>query len=247
MRGKQRNANEVIGIEFTTNEDYQVIITDYINAHKVQVMFLDEHKHKMWTQWDSLKNGSLKNPFHKSVYEVGYLGTDKNGEIPNTTENGKLTREYRLWSNMLRRCYSEEYHEKYPTYKYCEVCERWKCYVYFLEDLPKIKNYEYWRDNPQQRIALNKDIYYSDLGIITDCKEYSLLTTRFISNKENAEDMIERHISQMAKRIRCIETQVIYDSVQQASRETGLNDGNIIKCCKGKLKTCGKLHWEYVD
>lgn len=183
----------------------------------------------------------------RTVYGVGYLGVDENGQKPNTTENGSLTREYKLWSNMLRRCYSEKYHEKYPTYENVTVCERWKCYAYFLEDLPKIKNYDYWRDNPKKRIALNKDIYYQEIGIQTDSKEYSLLTTRFINNEENAKEMANRYSTQMAKRIRCIETGKIYDSIQQASRETGLNDGNIIKCCKGKAKTCGGYHWEYVE
>lgn len=49
------------------------------------------------------------------------------------------------------------------------------------------------------------------------------------------------------KKVRCIETGQIYDSVRQASRETGLNEGNLASCCRGKRETCGKLHWEYVD
>ena len=72
-------------------------------------MFLDEHEHKMWTQWGHLKNGSLKNPFHKSVYGVAYLEIDKNEQVPKTTENGKPTREYKLWCSMLERCYDEKY------------------------------------------------------------------------------------------------------------------------------------------
>ena len=33
---------------------------------------------------------------------------------------------YSKWYDMLRRCYSEEYQEKHPTYKGCSVCEEWK-------------------------------------------------------------------------------------------------------------------------
>lgn len=49
------------------------------------------------------------------------------------------------------------------------------------------------------------------------------------------------------KRVKCIETGVIYASVREAERETGLYRSNIICCCKGKTNTCGKMHWIYVD
>lgn len=35
-------------------------------------------------------------------------------------------------------------------------------------------------------------------------------------------------------------------SEKDAQRETGLNDSNIIKCCKGIKKTCGGYIWAYV-
>ena len=35
-------------------------------------------------------------------------------------------------------------------------------------------------------------------------------------------------------------------SVKDAQRETGLNDSNIVKCCKGIKKTCGGYIWAYV-
>ena len=28
---------------------------------------------------------------------------------------------YKTWTDMLRRCYSPEFHSRYPTYKGCEV------------------------------------------------------------------------------------------------------------------------------
>ena len=187
---KPTKTTERIGIEFTTNEGYQVIVIDYITCEKVQVMFLDDYKYTTWTQWSHLKKGSLKNPFHKSVYGVGYLGVMENKDIPKATKNGQITKEYRLWSHMLERCYSEEYHKTRPTYKDCTVAEEWHNFSQFLNDLPKIKDYELWKDN--DNYVLNKDIYYSDLGIITDEKEYSLLTTRFITDSENSKEMRQR-------------------------------------------------------
>jgi hypothetical protein len=36
---------------------------------------------------------------------------------------------YRVWYNMLNRCYSESYLKKYPTYRGCSVCPEW---IYFM-------------------------------------------------------------------------------------------------------------------
>lgn len=44
-----------------------------------------------------------------------------------------------------------------------------------------------------------------------------------------------------------LDTNTIYRSAQQASRETGISQGSISSCCSGKTKTAGKHHWAYVD
>lgn len=36
-----------------------------------------------------------------------------------------------------------------------------------------------------------------------------------------------------------------YPSTREAERLTGCNQGNIIKCCKGKLKSTGGYIWKY--
>ena len=38
---------------------------------------------------------------------------------------------YKRWQHMLERCYSTKYHEKFPTYKDCAVCEDWKYFSRF--------------------------------------------------------------------------------------------------------------------
>lgn len=49
------------------------------------------------------------------------------------------------------------------------------------------------------------------------------------------------------KRVLCIETNTVYDSIRQAEEKTGIPHANIIKVCQGKLKTCGGYTWKYVD
>lgn len=50
-----------------------------------------------------------------------------------------------------------------------------------------------------------------------------------------------------SRMIKCIETGVIYHGFREAERETGIDRNNICSCCNGRLKTAGKLHWEYVS
>ena len=49
------------------------------------------------------------------------------------------------------------------------------------------------------------------------------------------------------RKILCIETQKIYDSIAQIERELGISHSCIIACCKGKHQTAGGCHWHYVD
>lgn len=176
---------ERIGTEFVTNEGYMVRVIDYKRSNEVLIEFQDEHKYQVWVAWKNLKRGSIRNPFHISVYGIGYGGVLPDGTLPKSSD-----RAYKVWKSMLERCYSG--YEKFKSYENVTVCERWHCYANFYEDLPKIKNYEYWLNNPKQRISLNKDMYYVELGIETEHKVYSLETVRFISSSENAKEVAQR-------------------------------------------------------
>ena len=53
----------------------------------------------------------------------------------------------------------------------------------------------------------------------------------------------------LSKKVLCIETGIVYESIAQASKELGINDGNISLCCKGRKyrQTAGGYHWKYVE
>lgn len=48
-------------------------------------------------------------------------------------------------------------------------------------------------------------------------------------------------------RIRCVETQAVYNSVSEAAATLGINRSGISNALRGKAKTAGPYHWEYVD
>ena len=49
------------------------------------------------------------------------------------------------------------------------------------------------------------------------------------------------------KKVKCIETGLIYPSSREIQRQLGFFSSSITKCCKEKLKTVGGLHWKYAD
>ena len=50
----------------------------------------------------------------------------------------------------------------------------------------------------------------------------------------------------LGKKVLCIETGIIYNSIKEAERQTGISNSNIVKACKGKYKNAGSFHWKYV-
>ena len=47
--------------------------------------------------------------------------------------DGKNVKEYKLWQNMLRRCFDEKEQTRYPTYRGCSVSDNFLNYSYFYE------------------------------------------------------------------------------------------------------------------
>lgn len=50
-----------------------------------------------------------------------------------------------------------------------------------------------------------------------------------------------------ANKVRCIELDIIFDSMKEACKILGINYSSLTKCLQGILKTAGKYHWEYIE
>lgn len=73
---------------------------------------------------------------------------------------------------------------------------------------------------------------------------YGTRTKRIIeARNKNCSYGAEKPIVQLSKDGIKINT---YKSIMEASRQTGINRGNIGSCCKGKLKNCGGYIWKYL-
>lgn len=49
------------------------------------------------------------------------------------------------------------------------------------------------------------------------------------------------------RKVKCIETGIIYDSVTECAKANHANISKITDCCKGRRKTTNKLHFQYID
>ena len=102
-------------------------ILKYNNNRNVEVQFSQTGYRKV-AEMKEVRSGEIKDPYTPSVCSVGIVGTN----YPATVD-GRITKEYDLWHSMLRRCYSDKYQKKQPTYEGCEVSDNFKSYEYFYE------------------------------------------------------------------------------------------------------------------
>ena len=105
--------------------DFKVL--KYNDKKNVEILFLKTGYHKV-AEMKEVRNGSIKDPYSPSVFGVGILGTKYPPKV-----NSRNTKEYDLWCSMLRRCYSDGFKKKQPTYEGCEVSDNFKSYEYFYE------------------------------------------------------------------------------------------------------------------
>ena len=153
-------------------------------------------------------------------------------------ENEWNKRVYRTWHNMLKRCYDEKYHEKQQTYKNCSVYDRWLLLSNFVEDFKLIDGY-----NEEKflngELCLDKDIKSNGTN-----KEYCLEECMLVSKSENSRQSNKTmdyssikgennprsiRICQYDKKKNFIK---IWNSSMDIKRELGINQSNIIACCK---------------
>ena len=167
-----------------------------------------------------------------------------------TVENEWNNRIYEKWRAMLKRCYSEKYHERFPTYKYCNVCKRWLLLSNFIKDFKFIDGYDEEKFLNGE-LVLDKDIKSNGTN-----KEYSLEECMWVSKSENSKQAnktrdysnIQGENSPCSIKIcQCnketCELIKIWNSAHEIERELNINNSNIVKCCKFWEMNCNKEEW----
>ena len=172
MNQKETNEqmrNKRIGEQNYNNQGELMTIIDYRGAFDITVRFEKTKKTKD-CRYSNFKRGKVKDNFLPVVTGVGFLG-DIDKVDPKDREKGGA---YRIWTDMIARCYDKVRYPKYKTYNDCFVCDEWHCYA----------NFKKWYDEnfykiDDEQMCIDKDI------IIKGNKVYSPDTCVFVPQRIN--------------------------------------------------------------
>lgn len=140
-----------LGEEKLNNQGCLMKIVEDNGSSDIAVEFQDEYKYRKHTIYANFKSGSIRNPYHPSIYGIGITGCKYPTKI-----NSVSTKEYLAWIDMLKRCFMEKTKNKQPSYKEVECCKEWLNFEVFCDWLHSQPNYDKWKNG--YRWAIDKDI-----------------------------------------------------------------------------------------
>ena len=181
---KAKDIKSSIGVDtvYRSKNSGCFTITSYLDSYNIGVKFVNTG-YETVAQLGHIKSGNVKDLCSPSVYSVGVVGV----KYP-ISEDGVHTKEYGLWKNMLRRCYSITYKQKHPTYEGCECSENFKSYEYFYEWCNKQVgfNNKDWQMDKDLLVKGNK-VYSEDSCVFIPAEINSLLVK---SDKKRGKHLI---------------------------------------------------------
>ena len=104
---------------------------------------------------------------------------------------------------------------------------------------------EYYDVEPEDLIFLTREEHNR---IDSYCKRISRALKRKKHSEEHKRKLSEslKNCKDLSKKVLCVETGEIFDSISDAQRTTGIGRSNISQVCLGKRKTAGGFHWRFV-
>ena len=123
-----------------------------------------------------------------------------------------------------------------------DTTQTWECHhreeeFYSYKEL--VERGEYYDVPPEALIFLT---HKEHCKVDSFCKRVG----KALKGNKNAEGKLINRKDQ-SKKVLCVETGEIFESVAEVQRKTGIYHGNISKVCLGKLKTTGGYHWQFFE
>ena len=95
-------------------------VENWVRKSNVGIRFISTgYREIVWAR--NVCSGSIFDNLYPRVNGVGFIGI---GDY-NSRADGKVTKAYVTWKNMLARCYCPKIHKKRPTYVGVTVCDEW--------------------------------------------------------------------------------------------------------------------------
>lgn len=168
-----------IGQKFLTNEGCTLTVIGLATAKCVRIKFLDEHGYEKNVTATNIRNGEIKNPYHKSVFGIGYFGVgDYRAKVGDVT-----TYEYVRWKGMLGRCYDSNVLIRQPCYADCLVENKWHNFQTFADWITKQIGYgnKGWQLDKDLLVPGNK-MYSEDVCVLVPQEINALFTGGNLAN-----------------------------------------------------------------
>lgn len=157
---------EYEGKVYPSNRFGDVKILEYKNNKQVVIMFLNTGFIKEESM-NTIRSGHIRDNSLPTTCGFGYI------DIEGASVGRHMTKEYRLWNNMVNRCYNEVTRHAYSTYEDCFVADEWKY-------LSKFKDW------CEKQIGFDQDKWHLDKDILVKgCKIYSKDTCCFVPPEIN--------------------------------------------------------------
>ncbi|AUR88987.1 hypothetical protein NVP1231O_35 [Vibrio phage 1.231.O._10N.261.49.F8] len=217
---KRTPSDMIKGYIHKSNKYGYLKVISYVNALEVNVKFIDTGEDYTFKA-GSIRKGLVKDLMLPSVYGVGFIGKGKY----KAKVNGKTTREYTSWINMISRCYSKSTQDRHPTYIGCTVCDEWHNYQVFAE----------WYTNHLPtgigKFEVDKDI------INPGNKIYSPEMCTIASARENRNESNLRNTTREYTVVDPSGDTLVIVNMSKFSRERGLRHSGMSALIRGKLKS----------
>jgi hypothetical protein len=133
-----------IGEKHITKEGCEVEIINCTHNSDCTIKFLDTEYIKYNVDFADIMRGEVKNPYHPSVFNVGFIGLG----VYKTKEDYKMTPYYKKWTGILKRVYGNTKH-----YEDVTICKEWYNFQVFAEWF-----YENYNPETMEGWHLDKDI-----------------------------------------------------------------------------------------
>lgn len=127
----------------------------------------------------------------------------------------------------------EVHHRKEDLYSYKELIERGEYYDVPPEELIFLTVAEHNKIDSRRK-RFSEAMKGKKLSEETKRKISEAKKGKFINREDQS------------KKVLCVETGEIFDSIMDAYRKTGIGHSNISAACLGRYKTSGGYHWAFV-
>lgn len=206
---RKRQKEERLGEERLNNQGCLMKIVKYDKTESIVVEFQDEYKAKVITRYNEFAKGKIKNPYYPNVYG-GMIGNKYHAKV-----DGKITKEYYTWKNMLIDCSAED----------VECCNEWLLYENFYEWLHEQSNFNKFLNGKRWVVSKNiikdNNIYSPDTCFLVSQKVKQLFVMPDL-NEDVSEDILYAYKEYTENKIKRI-----------AKEEFAV--GNITKECYEKI------------